>query len=69
MSSNEHPDVVAATEIGAVAAPETGEDEPMTEKQAAELRQLCEEKGEEYDASLTKTQAEERIAALKGQDG
>lgn len=41
------------------------DEEPMTEVQAAELRELCEAKGEAMDASLTQRQASERIAALK----
>lgn len=40
--------------------------EPMTEEQAAELRQICDDKGEAFDRSLTREQADARIAALKG---
>ncbi|SDE85504.1 DUF3072 domain-containing protein [Limimaricola pyoseonensis] len=42
-------------------------DAPMTEEQAAELRQLCERTGEEFDTSLTEAQAVERIDALRAQ--
>lgn len=40
-------------------------DAPMTEKQAAELRHLCEDMGKPFDGNLTAGQADERIAALK----
>lgn len=40
-------------------------DGEMTERTAAELRDLCERKGEEFDTALTEGQARERIAALK----
>jgi uncharacterized damage-inducible protein DinB len=43
-------------------------DEPMTAAQASYLRTLCEETGEEMDASLTKAEASRRIDALKGRD-
>ncbi len=39
--------------------------EPMTDNQAAELRQLCEEAGDIFDASLSKHEAQRRIAALQ----
>ena len=42
-----------------------GADQPMTSEQAVELRQLCEQTGEEFDTSLTERQANQRIAALK----
>lgn len=41
------------------------DDQPMTDIQATELRQLCEEKGEPMDANLTQRQASQRIAALR----
>ncbi|MFL4468438.1 hypothetical protein ACERZ8_00600 [Tateyamaria armeniaca] len=47
--------------------PEADSDE-MTEPTAAELRALCEEKNEVFDASLTEKQARNRIAALKELD-
>lgn len=37
----------------------------MTEVQAAELRRLCDELGEEYDASLSEAQAHDRIETLR----
>lgn len=40
-------------------------EEPMTEAQAAELRDLCDRTGEPFDTSLTREQADARIAALK----
>ena len=39
--------------------------EPMTDRQAAELRELCEKHDEPFDGHLTQDQAEARIAALK----
>jgi hypothetical protein len=39
-------------------------DEPMTAPQASYLKTLCQEAGEEYDPSLTKAAASERIEAL-----
>ncbi|MEL6959279.1 MAG: DUF3072 domain-containing protein [Pseudomonadota bacterium] len=41
------------------------EDKPMTEVQAAKLRELCDELGEDYDAALNQYQAAKRIAALE----
>ena len=43
-------------------------DEPMTGAQASYLKTLCEETGEEFDPSLTKAQASERIDALRDRD-
>ncbi|MEL6463828.1 MAG: DUF3072 domain-containing protein [Pseudomonadota bacterium] len=43
-------------------------DEQITDKTAAELRKLCDEKGEEFDTALTEAQARERIALLKDKD-
>jgi hypothetical protein len=40
-------------------------DEPMTGAQASYLKTLCQEAGEEYDPSLTKAAASERIEALQ----
>ncbi|WP_299655985.1 hypothetical protein [uncultured Tateyamaria sp.] len=40
----------------------------MTEKTAAELRALCEAKGEPFDTALSETQAQQRIEALKAMD-
>lgn len=44
-------------------------DEPMTGPQASYLETLCREAGEEFDASLTKAQASERIDALQARTG
>ena len=38
---------------------------PMTEVQAAKLRDLCEKTGEKFDTALTQDQAAERIEFLK----
>ena len=40
-------------------------DEPMTAAQSSYLETLCRETGEDFDASLTKAQASERIDALR----
>ncbi len=42
-------------------------DAEMTPEQTAELRALCEDLDEPFDASLTERQAAERIDALKAQ--
>ena len=44
-------------------------DESMTAAQASYLKTLCDEAGEEFDASLTKAHASERIDALRQQTG
>lgn len=44
-------------------------DESMTAAQASYLKTLSDEAGEEFDASLTKAQASERIDALRQQTG
>ena len=43
--------------------------EPMTDVQAAQLRDLTEKTGTEYDESLTSGEAEERIADLARRAG
>jgi uncharacterized damage-inducible protein DinB len=44
-------------------------DEPMTGPQASYLQTLAQEAGEEFDATLTKAQASERIDALQEKTG
>lgn len=44
-------------------------DETMTGAQASYLKTLCEEAGEEFDASLTKAQASKRIEELQARTG
>lgn len=44
-------------------------DEPMTGPQASYLQTLCQEAGEDFDPSLTKAQASERIEALQAKTG
>ncbi len=44
-------------------------DEPMTGPQASYLQTLCQEAGEEFERSLTKAQASERIEALQQKTG
>jgi hypothetical protein len=43
-------------------------DEPMTGAQASYLKTLCQETGEEFDASLSKAEASKRIDELKSRD-
>jgi hypothetical protein len=44
-------------------------DESMTGAQASYLQTLCEEAGEEFDPSLTKAQASQRIDELQARTG
>ncbi len=44
-------------------------DEPMTGPQASYLETLCQEAGEEFDASLTKAAASKRIEELQEKTG
>ncbi len=44
-------------------------DEPMTGAQASYLKTLCEQTGAEFDDSLTKAEASERIDALQDDAG
>jgi hypothetical protein len=44
-------------------------DEAMTGAQASYLQTLCEEAGEEFDASLTKADASKRIDELQAATG
>lgn len=46
----------------------TGE-EPMTGAQASYLKTLCEQKGDQFDAKLSKAAASKRIDALRKQTG
>ena len=46
----------------------TGE-EPMTGPQESYLKTLCQEAGQEFDPSLTKAQASERIDELQAASG
>ena len=41
------------------------DEEPMTEKQAVRLRELCERTGEPFDSALTRYQASRRLAYLE----
>jgi len=43
--------------------------EPMTGPQASYLQTLCQEAGEDFDQSLTKAQASQRIEELQGKTG
>ncbi|MDW4498730.1 hypothetical protein R5H30_12110 [Sulfitobacter sp. D35] len=61
--SKENP-VIAAT-TGAAIDLDQNTDQEMTDKTAAKLRALCEEKGETFDTALTEEQAQARIEALE----
>lgn len=52
-------------EPAAAIDPGDSENKEMTEETAAELREVCKQAGEPYDASLTELQAKKRIAALR----
>jgi hypothetical protein len=45
--------------------PEYDPDAPMSEKQAARLRELCEKLDEPFDTALNQRQTEERIRQLE----
>lgn len=57
--------VAAANGTMPAAAPGGNAEEPMTEAQAAELRDLSEQAGEPFDAGLDYHQAEDRLAYLR----
>lgn len=61
----------AAENDNAEKAPEnwTTGDEAMTGAQASYLQTLCEEAGVEFDDSLSKAEASERIDALQNETG
>lgn len=44
-------------------------DESMTAAQASYLKTLCDEAGQDFDETLTKAEASERIDALQQQTG
>ena len=50
---------------GVVSGEDPKGEEPMTEKQAAELTRLCEKHDEAFDANLTRDAADARISALR----
>ena len=59
------PNTLRVAEANLNMDPDYDADAPITEVQAARLRQLCEALGEPFDAALTQRQAMERIAALE----
>lgn len=69
MPDKEHPAVAPASPIGAAPTVDPQGDEPMTDKQAALLRNLCDKADEAFDTGLTRRQANERIAYLRKQAG
>ena len=44
-------------------------DEPMTGPQASYLKTLCQEAGEDFDDTMTKAQASQRIDELQSRTG
>lgn len=54
-----------ATPLAALIDPDPNSDEPMTSKQADELRALSEAHGEPFDASLTRGKAARMLDELK----
>ena len=58
----------AGSPLAGVATAHENSDEPMTSKQADELRALAEANGEAFDETLSKEAAAARIEELKGED-
>ena len=65
----EEPLIAGRSPVSAFPVVDSTADEPMTEKQAVILRDLTERLDEEYDESLTRGQADQRIAALREMSG
>ncbi|WP_108482594.1 DUF3072 domain-containing protein [Oceaniglobus ichthyenteri] len=65
MPKEEKPAVAPGHPVGGIPAADHGEPEPMTEKQAALLRNLCDRAGEPFDTALSRRQAQARIDALR----
>ena len=63
----EAPLVAGGTPLSAVPTADDHDDEPMTSRQADELRVLAKKAGEPFDGNLTQRQAAERIEHLKSQ--
>jgi hypothetical protein len=63
----ERPRVVGQSPVAGFATTRGHADDPITEQQAAILRDLAERAGEPFDGNLTRGQAEERIEALRDQ--
>jgi hypothetical protein len=63
----ETPHVVGQTPVAGFATTDGHADEPMTDRQAAILRDLAERAGEPFDGNLDRGQAEGRIEALRAQ--
>jgi hypothetical protein len=63
----EDPHVVGQTPVAGFATTEGHADDPITDRQAAILRDLAERAGEPFDGNLTRGEAEARIDALRDQ--
>jgi hypothetical protein len=63
----EDPHVIAQTPVAGFATTEGHADDPITDRQAATLRDLAERAGEPFDGNLTRGEAEARIDALRAQ--
>ena len=62
------PTSLRVTPVSDTLKPDTDADAPMTEVQAAKLRELCEKHDEPFDGNLTEVQASERIEYLESRD-
>ncbi|QJF52195.1 DUF3072 domain-containing protein [Roseobacter ponti] len=63
MTKTPENDIIAGPQAVDVNAADGGAE--LTEKTAAELRDICDQTGEPFDGSLTEGQARRRIIALK----
>lgn len=63
----EDPHVVGQSPAAGFATTEGHTDDPITDRQAAILRDLAERAGEPFDGNLTRGQADARIEALRAQ--
>lgn len=69
MTDHKQDAAAGLTPLAAIPTVDTHGDEPMTDRQAVEMRVLTEKLGEPMDGVLTRRQAARRIAALKEMAG
>ncbi|WP_187393911.1 DUF3072 domain-containing protein [Oceaniovalibus sp. ACAM 378] len=65
MPVDETTPIAAKASIGAIPVSDPQGSEPMTIKQSALLRALCNKRGEKYDDGLTRAEAQELIDTLR----
>lgn len=65
----EDPQAIGQTPLSAVPTVDGRADDPITDRQAAILRDLADRAGEPFDGNLTRGEAEARIEALRDQLG